>query len=405
MTVRMTDIVDTDAMARMIRDKYIMVRPNENNDHMAILCYSSKAQWNGVWTRETLTARGLIATTDRAWPDKDHVDDMRKALDAATIMSRGMPKFFTLEQANSEYGSVKLMDDDENIIVEDAPVIDENAPAIISDKLDGSLGVAYVANDGLIALSSKGSFSVPECLTGTECLRKNHDGRGMAEEFNRGNDMTPLFEVIIRDSEMDELRRHVCSYDYTDPVFIGMIDNRTGRWEPAVKHMDYARKYGLRTPWSETGTLRTAMELPDLDDHEGVVVTISNDDGSQTMLKVKHPRFLTLQALKNRSHKQEITRWLRSLTFDDLRAMDSPDDIPLDSIMGVDYTDIKWSGSNVTERAKDMIWRKYVSRLREGMAGLDPQPDGKARLEQAVKGNRQWRKLLNELHYYAPVRR
>lgn len=63
MTVRMTDIVDTDAMARMIRDKYIMVRTNEDNDHMAILCYSSKAQWNGVWTRER--------DTDGQRPDSD----------------------------------------------------------------------------------------------------------------------------------------------------------------------------------------------------------------------------------------------------------------------------------------------------------------------------------------------
>lgn len=405
MSVMLRDLVGIDEMLTCIVKKYISLRLNENDKSMAILCYTKRAQWKGMWTKETLTARGLIVTTDGGWPEINDHDALKRALSAAKIMSRGMPKFFTLEQAqDSDYGSMKLMDDDENLVVKEDVKIEFNSPAVISNKLDGMLGVSYIAPDGMIALASKASFDYKDCMKGTELLRKNHDARGMAAAFGSGDykDKTPIFEIIMEDSMLDEDKRHVCSYDYSDPVFLGMVDNATGRWEPAVEYVDYADRFGLRTPDPMVGTLAGALKLPDLNDHEGVVVTISNTDGSQTMMKVKYPRFLKLQQLKNRSHKTEITRWMRNLTFGDLNSINGPDDIPLSEIMGVDYDSMDWSGSDVQTRVRNMIWRKYVEVLKDNMLETGITPTASMRLnDNEVLKKKKWKKTLNDLHYYS----
>lgn len=405
MTVMLGELVNVDKMAACIAKKYISLRVNDDDKNMAVLCYTRRAQWKGMWTRETLTSRGLIVTTSSGWPSADDHDGLVNALSTAKVMSRGMSKFFTLEQAqDSDYGSMKLMDDDENLIVDKPVKIELDSPAIISDKLDGMLGVSYIASDGMIALASKASFDYKDCVRGTRLLRSNHDAKGMADAFDSGvyQGKTPIFEIIMEDSMIDEDKRHVCSYDYSDPVFLGMVDDATGRWEPAVEYVDYADRFGLRTPEPMIGTLRGALKLPDLDDHEGVVVTISNTDGSQTMMKVKYPRFLKLQQLKNRSHKSEITRWMRSLTFGDLKAINGPDDVPLSTIMRVNYDGIEWSGSDVKTRVRSMIWRKYVDVLKKSMIDIGITPSDAMRLNDGeMLKNKKWRRTLNDLHYYS----
>lgn len=290
MTVMLGELVSIDKMAACIAKKHISLRVNDDDKNMAVLCYTRRAQWRIMWTREALTSRGLIVTTSIRWPSTCDHDGLVKSLSTAKVMSRCMSKFFALEQEqDSDYGSMELMDDD-----------------------------------------------------------------------------------------------------------------ATGRWEPAVECVDYADRFGLKTPEPMIRTLRGALKLPDLDDHEGVVVTISNTDGSQTMMKVKYPRFLKLQQLKNRSHKSEITRWMRSLTFGDLKEINGPDDVPLPTIMGINYDDIEWSGSDVKTRVRNMIWRKYVDVLKKSMIDIGITPSDAMRLNDGeMLKDKKWRRMLNDLHYYS----
>lgn len=75
-----------------------------------------------------------------SWNDAS-IDDIALMFDDALVVARGMRKFFTVDAANSDWGKLKLVDDDEGVTVADDVSIDYNAPASVADKLDGALGI------------------------------------------------------------------------------------------------------------------------------------------------------------------------------------------------------------------------------------------------------------------------
>src|SRR6187402_342704 len=85
---------------------YVRVNTHPDDPELFILNYTEKAAYEGVWNNVTLNCRGLIVDAGN-W-----------------LIARPFPKFFNYGQPG-------------------CPEIDLDEPVVVSDKLDGSLGILY----------------------------------------------------------------------------------------------------------------------------------------------------------------------------------------------------------------------------------------------------------------------
>lgn len=119
--------LDFDKIEKLIADGYIKREQHPSAD-LRILNYTVKTQFAWHWTRETKACRGLI------------VDGKNR------IIQRPFEKFFSVEQ------------------LADTPLPLE--PFDVYEKLDGSLGILYWANDEP-AIATRGSFVSDQARRGT----------------------------------------------------------------------------------------------------------------------------------------------------------------------------------------------------------------------------------------------
>lgn len=321
-TVMLKNLTNIDRFNQEIEDGWIHYRVHPTNPNLVICCYSQATQMAGHWVADTtMLARGLILKTTSGRIDNDTV-----------IVARGIKKFFTIEHAANDWGHIVLVDDDENVEVETEPYIPMNAPASVSDKLDGALNVAYVY-DNEYHIATKGSFTSDEALIGERLLQKPISESMTRAEYlmlnmsfdNAYEDFTPLFEVITPEIH------HVLDYENTEElVFLGLVHIESGRWIPAArlstdpltcnKFIAHFNSDGVfASPELMTySTLAEALDAPERDNREGMVVT-SYDGDIQTMYKIKYPTFLKMQAVRHmrKAGKQAIVNAIPTeLLFD-----------------------------------------------------------------------------------------
>ena len=173
------------------------------------------------------------------------------------------------------------------------------APAITKkfrymDKLDGSLYIASVLDDGTFIGKTSGSFNAWQGKWAEQWLKEHVDlsylGDGTAASGTMRCNCTFLFEIICNDD------LHPISYDYEHCVLHGIKDNETGDELPLEDMLAFAAHWGLKTPEIvEFDTLADAIAystaLPS--NKEGGVITF--DSGFK--VKAKGKEFLTLQKL------------------------------------------------------------------------------------------------------------
>lgn len=360
--VHLADLCDVDAMRKLINDGYVSVGPGPDGSGLAVLSYTLKTQYSGMWTPETKMARGLVVKMHGDHKGRLSRDEVAAGLNDATVVARGMSKFFTVHMAQSDWGKTKtmtLVDDDEGVTVGEAPVIDFDAPAYVSDKLDGSLGIGVVTDDGIM-VTSRATFDSTEAKLGSRLL-KGYDDEKLSKLFHgRLRGTTPLFETI------DKNGWHVVEYSTDDVVFLGLMDNKTGRWTPAeavgdvygsdvadalidpdrvgeysgdyaatetARHSpdgDDARRFAIPAP-SKTHTLREALDMVEGDQEktndEGVVVTIRKPDGGQDMYKIKYAGFYAANHVKRRGGfaLSDVVAGVGAMSVDDLMEGELPD--------------------------------------------------------------------------------
>lgn len=297
--ILLKDIVNIDKMNDAIKNNLVVSQKNSDDDSIWVLCYSKIVQFKGIWIPETLIARGLVI---RASDGK--IDD------STVVLARGITKFFTVEHSKSDWGALKLIDDDENVVVEKKPMIEMNSPAIVADKWDGTLGVGYI-NDGKLSISTKGSFDTMWSHEGNKILKDRVEMAKFLKAHYEG--MTPLFEVILPEAD------HVIDYGETkDNIFLGFVDMKTGLWHPADKDNGFVKEFDLDIPKIyKADNLTEALEL-NVPDHEGVVVTISNHDGTQSMFKVKYESYLKLRSVKKDFTKKSVRDTIKDLDAQDV---------------------------------------------------------------------------------------
>lgn len=219
-------------------------RVHPNDPELWILNYTEKAAFDSVWNNVTLNCRGLIVN---AFGD---------------IVARPFPKFFNYGQAG-------------------CPVIDLDEPAVISDKLDGSLGILYPHPEGGYAIATRGSFTSDQAIHATEILRTKY------ADFIPPGGVTMLFEIIYPEN------RIVCDYgDMDDLVLLGSVHDSSGdSWEGADIDWDWPGPIGEVFNYK---TMREALEAEPRPGKEGFVVhfTISG-----VRVKIKQEDYIALHRI------------------------------------------------------------------------------------------------------------
>ena len=190
---------------------------------LCILNYTERATYTpDSWNAVTRNCRGLIYDTN-----------------THEIVARPFPKFFNMGERY-------------------APQCDPTSRVVVTDKLDGSLGVLYRTPDGL-AVSTRGSFDSEQTKHATELVRTRY------AEFVPPHGHTLLFEIVYPDN------RIVVDYgDMDDLILLGAIHIETGC--SYFPHDDLLVAWpGPRTTVFDHETLAHALAAPPRPNAEGLV--------------------------------------------------------------------------------------------------------------------------------------
>lgn len=339
-SIFLSDIVSVDDFVADIAADRIQERKHPEDSDLRIYSYTKKTQFGGLWTPAAKLARGLILRV----PNGD--------FKLATVESRGLPKFFTVQQSQDDWGRVKLIDDDENVVVDEAPEIPWDLPAVVANKLNGALGLGYIDPTGLFRVSTKGSFGSLEATVANRVLDSKY--AAALPELSQISGVTVLFEIITPE------RPHPVDYgNLEDLIFLGTIDNRTGGWTPASGEEKIVTELGF--PFAEThevGSLKDAVALPYADNTEGFVVTVIGG-GPEAIYKVKPNEYLQLRKLFYALQETELKDFVSTRAFtDQLQEIDGPEDIDLSALVG----ELKLNGQMeaMLEKRRSMIDTQIV---------------------------------------------
>jgi RNA ligase len=223
--------------------------------------YTKKTQAFWVWDDVTTLTRGLIVNRQ-----------------TGEVLARPFPKFFNYgEQAAKD---VKWHEDE---------------PVIVSDKLDGSLGILYPHGDGTFAVASRGSFTSDQAVAATAIWWAKYSGR-----FRPPAGITALFEIIYPQN------RIVVDYgDVQDLVFLGFVDIETGTTYGPDSSVYWP---GPRAEVFPYRSLAEALSADPRPGKEGLVVHFQNSD---VRVKIKQSDYVELHRVVTGLDERVVWQWLK----------------------------------------------------------------------------------------------
>lgn len=245
--MRLSDLVDLGRLQAAVDEGLVTDR---RHGGLRILNYTNKATYSEAWDEVTTLCRGLVVDT------------------GGEVVARPFPKFFGVQEPH-------------------APAIPTGCAMHVTEKLDGSLGIAY-HHDGETWITTRGRLDSPQGRQGTEIWRERYDS------VRFGPDVTPLFEVIYPEN------RVLVDYGTTrDLVLLAVIDIATGADLP-LDAIDWpgpaaaVRRFG-----SVDEIIAWAEEDSDDALTEGFVARFdTGGDGPHLRVKVKSGRYVDLHRLK-----------------------------------------------------------------------------------------------------------
>jgi len=249
--VPITDVLDvrdlTDAIAEgLIRHQRHPSLP------LTILNYTEMCQHSRAWIPTTRACRGLIIRISEP-----------TLLETAQVIARPFPKFFNVGEPGAPEVTEELL----------------AAPATVTDKLDGSLGILYPTPDGP-AIATRGSFTSEQALHATAILRERYP------HFVPQPDFTYVFEILYPSN------RIVVDYGDTDDIFLlDILETATGD-----RANDWAWT-GADMPWVNEEpheTLAEALAAPPRPNAEGYVIWFPD---TNERLKLKQDDYVALHRI------------------------------------------------------------------------------------------------------------
>jgi RNA ligase len=260
---RLADLFDLALLARMVEQGYVRVQRHPSAP-LVIHNYTEKCQYESVWNPVTLACRGLVSTID------------------GTVLARPFPKFFNHGQP-------------------DAPPVPLDAPVVVTEKEDGSLGVVY--HDGArYAVATRGSFASQQAGHATAVLRERYG------HWAPPPGRTVLVEIIYPGN------RIVLDYgDLDDLVLLGSVDLVTGATSGPESVPDWP---GPIVESFDHPTLAAAFAAPPRAGREGLVVWFP---GLDVRVKLKYEAYIQLHKIVTGLNPRTV--WER---IDDLDALIEP---------------------------------------------------------------------------------
>lgn len=217
--------------------------------------YTERCAYARAWDDVTRACRGLIVDED--W----------------TILARPFPKFFN-------YGEPS------------APELDLDASAVVTEKLDGSLGILYPTDEGY-AVATRGSFTSDQALHATEVWKAEYGRRGWPE-----SNVSWLFEIVY------PANRIVVDYGDTDDlILLAGIDTETGLSVPVGDEWP-----GPRAETHPYRTLAAALAAEPRPNTEGFVVYFPD---SNERVKIKQEDYVALHRIVTGLNARTVWEHLR----------------------------------------------------------------------------------------------
>lgn len=243
--VKITDLFPRAILDAAVADGFVARREHPSLP-LAILNYTERCQYErGHWNEVTLACRGLIY----------HIK-------TEEVLARPFRKFFN-------YGQ------------QEAPTLDLNARAIVTDKLDGSLGILYPVA-GNWAIATRGAFQSEQAIHATAVLRERY------ADWMPPAGWTALFEILYPQN------RIVIDYGTMDDlVLLGAVEIATGQsvsaHAPALSHW-----LGPRASLFDYPTLADALAAPTRPNAEGIVAHLVDSD---ERVKIKQEDYVRLHRI------------------------------------------------------------------------------------------------------------
>lgn len=245
---KLEDLFDISEFNAAVEDRYVRVRKHPELDY-SIANYAEKTVFEKLWTPVTLQCRGLIFDNE-----------------TLEIIARPWPKFFNLGEHGTEIEGLKAASRIE-----------------VTDKMDGSLGIAYFNPDTSgWDIATRGSFTSEQALRGTEILHKQYP------YFDPDIAYTYLFEIIYPEN------RIVLDYEGREElVLLGGVEIATG-YTKGPKSPDLKNWGGARASIYPMSNLGTAMTMAPRKNAEGFVVRFLDTD---LMVKIKQEDYCRAHAI------------------------------------------------------------------------------------------------------------
>ena len=240
----LSDLFDVDALHHALQERHVVARKHPTAP-LTILNYSERCQYErGLWNRVTTQCRGIIHD------------------DAGTVLARPFRKFFNHGQ-------------------QEAGTLDLTAPCIVTDKLDGSLGILY-RHEAVTAIATRGSFDSEQARHATRVWFDRYDATPLPVGW------TLLFEIVYPEN------RIVCDYgERDDLILLGAVNIATGRSVDPHNPI-LAGWTGPRAELFRCATVADALVIPPRPNAEGVVIHMVVSD---ERVKVKQEDYVALHRI------------------------------------------------------------------------------------------------------------
>jgi RNA ligase len=222
--------------------------------------YTERAQYSKKWNKATTASRGLIVHRN-----------------TGEIIARPFAKFFNYEERPNSIG---LTD-----------------PVLVTDKMDGSLGIMYQAVPGsktVPRIATRGSFMSDQAKHASNVLGERYP------DFYPREGYTYLFEIVYPEN------RIVLDYGDTDDLFLlGAVEIETGKVIAPQMLPDWR---GPRVGTLTAQTFQEALSIGPRAGKEGLVVRSLNTD---TMVKIKQEDYIRLHRIVTGLNQRTVWEMLK----------------------------------------------------------------------------------------------
>jgi RNA ligase len=246
-------IKDTGKLEQYIESGLVRCQYHKQFNDLMILTYGRKAVYENVWDEITEKCRGLIVN-----------------FVTGDIVARPFEKFHNIMTADRTETHLALL---------------PKSDPIVTEKLDGSLGIAYF-HRGVHSVASKGSFHSEHAKWATHWYRCNVPDPVWPTGY------TPIFEMIC-----ESVQHHVCHYGWEGLVLLALINNETGEEMRQSKLDLWAGINGLSAVANFASLSPEQAIHEDRPNKEGYVLSWPREKQPPFRVKVKFKDFLRLQRI------------------------------------------------------------------------------------------------------------